>query len=85
MFAGLAVVLFAASSLAVEFMSRSNAGATAFNIGIVPLVLALISIAIGWIAVAALKDRSAVLLAVAISMSAVVAFVTVFEVLETVL
>lgn len=81
--AGVALLLFGGLSLWVEAMSQiGSISATTFNIGIVPGVIGLVSIILGWVALAARKDRSGLLLAVTIVMSLQALIVVVFEVLE---
>jgi len=84
--AAASVLLFGALSLWVELMSHSaNTSATAVNIGIVPAAIALVSIALGWIAFAARKDHAWLLLIVTLAVSLQALFVLGFEILEVVL
>lgn len=67
--AGVAIILFAVLSLWAEFMSQQPGDTgTAGNIAVVPALLALTSIVLGWIAFAARQDRSYVLLAITLAL-----------------
>jgi glucose dehydrogenase len=55
------------------------------NIGVIPYIVGGLSILLGWLAIILRKDRSAVLFAVMIAMTAQALFVVVFEFLEGVL
>lgn len=84
--AGIALLLFCALSLWVEAMSQSgDTNVTTLNIGIIPAAIGLVSIILGWVAFAARKDRSWLLLVVTIAMSLQALFVVVFEGLEALL
>lgn len=82
----ISVALFAGLSLWAEMMSqRLEPSAPVLNIGVIPAVLGLVSIILGWLSLVLRKDRSAILLVVTIMMSLQVLFVIVFEVLEVLL
>jgi hypothetical protein len=91
--AGVALLIFAGLSVWVEAMNQAPAGsstevnvpATAINIGVLPYIFGGLSIVLGWLAIILRKDRSAVLFALMIAMTAQALFVIVFEVLEVVL
>jgi hypothetical protein len=82
----LAITLFAVLSLGVEFLSqRTDNEATVINIGLIPGVMAVMSIILGWSAFVVQKDRSIILLVTTLAMSFQTLFVAVFEVLEALL
>jgi hypothetical protein len=81
-----AIVLFAVLSLWAEFMSlQPGDTGTAGNIVVVPALLALTSIVLGWIAFASRQDRSYALVTITLALSFQTLVVFMFEVLEVLL